>query len=404
MSVVNVWSGNLTDTGVSVTAKVTGASTRLAVADNAELSGPVYVGPATPSAQGIVRFDVASLTPDTQYWCAVEDDGVLDADQVCQLRTVGTPGEPYSFTFGHATCAGASTPYPLASALAPSRMSNHPVFDDIRSQGLQLFLHGGDLHYYDIGSGHYTPDASADTYRRGYDDVLASPRQAALYRSCPLVYAWSDHDFGPNDSDRTSPGRDVAPDVYRERVPSYALPATDGKGIFHSFVVGRVLFLVTDQRYYRDPPTQAGTRTMMGADQLAWMDNLLATSDAEFLVWMQEQEWTATATGTSFWGSYAAERAQVIQMLGDHGWLNKMMMLSGDDHSMAWDTGGGNQFGGFPMFMNSPMDSGMTSAPAYYDLGRRSTQTGASRGQWGTFTVTDAGPFVRVQAKGWYYT
>lgn len=401
MSVVNVWSGAVGPAGATVTAKVTGASCRLAVADNAALSGPVWFGPVTPTAQGIVTITASGLAADTAYWYAIEDDSTLDTSIVGQFRTHGAIGSPYSFTFGHATCAGASTSYPTPGALAP-RTSNHPVFDTIRGQGLQFFIHGGDLHYYDIGSGHYTPDASVDTYRRAYDDVLLSPRQQGLYASTPLVYAWSDHDFGPNDSDRTSPGRDNAAQVYRERVPSYSLPAADGKGIYHSFQVGRVLFMVTDQRYYRDPPSQASPRTMMGASQLAWMDTLLGSSDAELLCWVQEQEYTATSVGGSFWGSYADERSQIVQMLGDHGWLNKMFMLEGDDHSMAMDTGGGNAFGGFPLFMYSPLDSGMTSAPSWYDLGRRSTQTGGTRGQWGTIRIDDFGTKIQVTATGWW--
>lgn len=405
MTLVNVLSGAVTPSGATVIARVTGTSTRLAVADNAALTGPAYFGPVVPTAEGVAAFSVTGLTADTRYWYGVEDDSVLDTDHIGQFRTHGVAGDPYSFTFGHATCAGLGTAYPASQGLAPDRVSDHPVFDEIRAQNPLFFVHGGDLHYYDAGSGVHVPDASVGTYRDAYDAVL-STRQGDLYRNVPLVYMWDDHCYGPNDSDGSFAFKANPAQVYRERVPHYPLATGDTgtDAIYHSFQVGRVLFMLTDGRYYRDPVTDPAPRSMFGATQLSWMDSLLASSDAELLCWVQEQDWTADVLGGTSWGSYTEERDSIVTMLGDNGWLNKMFMVCGDSHAMAYDTGGGRNaaHGGFPILMHSPLDATLTAGPTY-DLGRRGSTTGGSRGQWGTVQITDPGPWIRVTGTGWYW-
>ncbi|MGA8114085.1 MAG: alkaline phosphatase D family protein [Actinocatenispora sp.] len=407
MSLINVWSGAVTHHSATVVARVTGTRTRLAVADNHTLRGPRFVGPVTPTAEGVATFQVTGLSPDTRYFYAVEDDGHLDLARFGRFRTHGPPGEPYSFTFAHATCAGGNgdTEYPVDGALLPHQVSNHPVYDEICRQDPLFMAHGGDLHYYNIGDPNFVGDPSPASYRRAFDDVLLG-RQGTLFRQVPIQYMWDDHDFGANDSNSTAPGRLSAAQVYRERVPHYPLAAGDTgtDAVHHSFQVGRVLFLASDIRYYRDPVTVPSPRTMMGAAQLAWMDGVLASSDAELLVWQQGQDWRVLpGTSTGNWGGYAEERDAVVQMLGDRGWLDRMFMITGDSHAMAMDTGGTNRYGGFPIFMFSPLDSQMTPGPTY-DLGRRGSTTGGTRGQWGTVQIDDSGSSIQVTGHGWWWS
>ena len=84
-----------------------------------------------------------------------------------------------------------------------------------------------------------------------------------------------DHDFGPNDSHRESPGREAALATYREVVPHYPLVvgADDPEApVAQAFTVGRVRFIISDLRSARnrkqDP--DGPEKTMMGEGQLAW--------------------------------------------------------------------------------------------------------------------------------------
>lgn len=66
--------------------------------------------------------------------------------------------------------------------------------------------------------------------------MFAQHHRADLLQRVPFVYMWDDHDDGLNDTDRTSPSRAAAQDVYPESIPHYPLP--DAEAIYQSFTVG----------------------------------------------------------------------------------------------------------------------------------------------------------------------
>ncbi|MFV2094816.1 alkaline phosphatase D family protein [Micromonospora sp. LOL_014] len=390
--------GATTQAGAWVRAKVSGSSARLAVADNVGLTGPTWLGPVSPDAQGMVSWEVTGLDPDSRYWWAVEVDSVVDTDWSGQLRTHPVLGDPASFTFAASSCAGyvGSTP---GAGYITDQVSDHPVFDTIRASDPLWFSHLGDLHYRDINS------SDPADYRTAYDDVLtfngslgAASRQGQLYRAVPLQYVWDDHCYGPGDSDGTYSGKAAAAQVYRERVPHYALP---GEGVHQSWQVGRVLFIAADSRYYRSPKTDADgpAKTMLGSEQLAWMESTLASSDAAALVWIHPVEWLGDPqSGGDNWRGYSYERDQVTAMLQDLGWADRMIMLVGDRHSMGMSTGGDNNpWGGWPVYMYSSMDSsyGTLTAAPYYDLG-----LSPGRNQWGQLVVVDDGSQISITNRG----
>lgn len=399
-----MWVGALTPTSARVVAKVEASgSVYLNVGTGPDLSGPRF-GPVASSSDGIVHLAASGLEPDTAYYYGISLGNDLDPLRG-RMRTHPPTGEPASFTYAMATCgghaeAGGDPDYPgVGDVLASNRQTNHPVFDRIREHDPLFFIHGGDLHYYDIGSGNHgiEPAGELATFRRGYDDVLAQPRQHELYRTVPLAYVWDDHDFGPNDSDRTAPGRDNACRAYRERVPHYPLPAGEGANpTYQSFQVGRVLFLMSDVRAERDPngDPQTWSKTMLGTQQKRWMEHLLSTTEAEALVWVMPSQWNSGHVDA--WGQFMHERAELVEMFGDLGWLNRMCINSGDAHALSIDTGGGHRHGGFPIYQFSSLDSEPSPGP--------STDTGPNqpgRGQYGLVNVVDRGHTIEVTGTGY---
>jgi phosphodiesterase/alkaline phosphatase D-like protein len=386
MSVISTWVGAVTPTAAWVRSKVSEStsSVRLAVADNPDLSGPEFYGPASPTPQYIASIEATGLAANTQYWFALETDGSIDSSVVGRFRTHPPLAEPSSFMFAAASCAG---------NLNDSRVSNHAVFDTIRELDPLFFAHLGDLHYRDI------PDPDYTRFREAYDDVLAQPRQHHLYRSTQLVYVWDDHDYGPNDSDRTAGGRDVACEVFRERVPHYHLPAGPGANpIYHSFQVGRVLFIASDTRADRDPNDDpAGpSKTMLGSAQKAWMEEELATSSAEFMIWLNPSQWMGISDDS--WSRFTHERDELVQMFGDLGWLDRMCIISGDRHELNIDTGTGNEWGGFPVFQFASLDSRWANEPhTWYDTGPGTP----GNNRYGTMQIRDEGGVLTVTGTGW---
>lgn len=408
MSVVSVWVGATTPSTATVVAKVTGSSVRLAVDDNSALISPTFFGPVTPSAQGIVRIAATGLSANTRYHFAIEDTGVLDSTFRGQFLTHPPVGQPASFTVGMASCAGHSSAFPgVGNVLVSDKLSNHPVFDDIRSKALAedwlLFIHGGDMNYYDIGSGVHVPNHDLATFRRAYDDVLRQPRQHQMYRNLATVYMYDDHDYGPNDSDRTAPGRGNSIQVYRERVPHYPRGTSDPNRPNHqSFQIGRVLFVIWDVRADRDPQTdpQSSTKTMLGTTQKAWFKSLLETSTARYLVVVNTSQWENT-TYIGGWSGYTHERNEIVSMLAAPGgdpaksWLPRMCILQGDQHAIGLSST--TLWGGFPIFQFAPLDSSTGAVQSsLWDFG-----TVSERASYGTLTIDDNGSILTVTARGW---
>lgn len=401
MATISAVVGAVTSTTARVTAKVDTGPVRIATSTSSDLSSPTYHGPESVDADGVATVDVTGLTADTRYWWAVEDNGTLDTGVSGQLLTDPTPGQPASFTVALGGDAGLTPDYPGIAGDAPDRLSNHPVHDTIRQRAVagdwRRFVHLGDICYYDLGSGNHGLSASATAaqYRTMWDDILAQPTQAALYRDVPLVYVWDDHDFGPNNSDSTAVGRDNACTVYRERVPSYDLPAGAGANpVYHSFTIGRVLFVVSDTRADRVTGS-----TMLGSEQISWLTTVLSGSDAELLVWLMPTPWIGQSSDT--WAGYTAERAALIDVLNTYGWLDRMCMVSADKHVLALESGaGGNEaFGGFPIMLCASLDATPGTVTEQYDLGML-----PGRNQYGTLDVVDSGSVIEVTLSGWQGT
>ncbi len=325
------WSGALTPTSVRVVAGLKGPS------DSAWVRldpGPDALPSATSAAfeivpgGAVVTAEIGGLTPGTEYAYAFEAEG-----RTLQAGSFRTPEDgPFSFEVAVSGCAVTG--------------SNSPVFDAVRARRPLFFLHLGDMHYLDIGLGH------PDLFRRAYGRVLRSPRQAALYADTPLAYVWDDHDFGPNDSDRTAPGRDAVQQVYRELVPHYPLPAAGP--VYQAFTVGRVRFILTDLRSMRDPRGLGGARTMMGAEQKAWFKRELLAASRRYplTVWGSTVPWIGPPSpAADHWGGFPEERREIADFIADNA-VGGLVIVAGDAHMVAMDDGSNSDYasrGGAPI-------------------------------------------------------
>lgn len=394
--------GATTDNGATFVAKVDGGGpVRVAVADNGDMTNPVFTSSQVVDAQGVAKVSITGLDPATRYWWQTEDNSVIDISVTGRFQTHPTLGQPASFTIAAASCAGLGSAFPgSGSELASDRLSDHPVFDTVRQTDPLMFVHLGDIHYYDLGSDLHgiVGGGSLANYRASYDDVLAQSRQAQLYREIPLAYTWDDHDFGPNDSDGTLIDKGNAATVYRERVPHYSL--SDSDAIYQSWQIGRVLFIASDIRYYRDPngDPQGPSKTMLGAAQKAWLGGLLSSSSAEALVWFMGSQWLHPS-GSDTWASFTDERQELADLFVEYGWADRMVMVYGDRHALGIDSGAGNDWGGFPVLMAASLDA----SPSVGDVAGAFDvlPNVGGRDQYGTIAVTDDGTIIKIALSAW---
>jgi alkaline phosphatase D len=208
---------------------------------------------------------------------------------------------------------------------------------------------------------------------------------------------WDDHDYGPNNSDATAPGRKAARLTYQQYVPHYPLAAGEGNvPLYHAFTVGRTRFIMTDLRSERTPDFSPddGSKSMMGEGQKMWFKReLLAAKDRyKLIVWVSTVPWIAAAeAGEDHWGGFSRERQEIADFIEANG-IEPMLMLSGDAHMLAIDDGSNNRFAsngegpGFPVFQAAALDRFRSTKGGPYSHG-----VSPGGGQFGLVTVADRG-------------
>jgi hypothetical protein len=368
-----LWMGGLGPRSISVTARLDDAdvAARLLVTDGDR----AWTTPTLqPNEARIVRFDLDDLEPGRSYTFAVEADGQRDRGR--GDGTFSTPEDGVaSFRVVAASCARVD--------------SNAAVFDAMLAENPLMYLALGDAHYSNIA------DNSVNTFRVAYDRFLTQPGQAALYHEVPVAYIWDDHDYGPNDADASSPSREAARLAFRENVPTHPLVSDDG-AIHRAFSVGRVRFVMTDARSER-----TGT-TVLGAEQLAWLENELVTASGThgLVVWMNSIPWIGAASPNGDgWSGYPDERRHIADTLAAAD-VDNLLMVAGDAHMLAYDDGTNSGYAsdgspGFPVFHTAALDR-----PGSVKGGPYSGGTFPGFGQYGVIDIDDDGTDIAVSLTG----
>ena len=344
----------------------------LTLASAASPSSAVRVDPEAVGASGVARFVLPALTPGMTYLYEV-------GGMIGHFRTPLAGPSSHRIAFG--SCA--------------DTRSDHPVFDAIVDRDPLFFLHLGDLHYRDIDENDRT------RFLRAYDEALSTPAQARFFRQVPVEYVWDDHDFGPNDADRTADGLQAASSAFREVVPHHplALPGATAP-VGRAFSVGRVRYILTDLRAGRSP-RDVSNPTMLGRAQKAWLLAELSSASRShaLVIWVSPVPWIAD--GSDDWGGYARERREISNHIVAHG-IRNLAMLAGDAHMVAIDDGRNNTFASvgpgpnFPVFHASALDRSGSVKGGPYSKG-----TIEGGGHFGEMDVEDTGTGpVRVRWRG----
>jgi phosphodiesterase/alkaline phosphatase D-like protein/membrane-associated phospholipid phosphatase len=379
-----MWSGGVTPTGAAVRLRTAAdaGTVRLLVSEGEDLSPPVAVAEARPDGDRVADLHVRGLRPDTRYYYAAEVDGEVERDRVQTFRTFPLGPASFSFVLGSCQIGG----------------SNGQVFDAMRAADPLFVLAMGDWTYGNVD------ENDPAQFRAQYDLNLTAPAQAALYAQAPVTYVWGDHDYGGNDSDRTSASRPAAMQVYRQMTPHYPLASDPQAAIYQAFTVGRVRFVVTDSRASRDPADDPSGefRSALGVQQRAWLLGEFARADRYGLVvWVNPDPWVADASpGSDTWAGFAEERQVIADAIADHD-VDNLLMVSGDAHMLAFDDGtntdySASQAGGFPLFHVAAVDRRPSVKGGPY-----SGAVIPGGGQFGTVDVRDEGTAVEVTLSGW---
>ncbi|HSE43426.1 MAG TPA: alkaline phosphatase D family protein, partial [Acidobacteriota bacterium] len=193
------------------------------------------------------------------------------------------------------------------------------------------------------------------------------------------------------------PAAVYARDAYDLYVPHYPFPDGGREGIYQSFVLGNVLFVMTDNRFNKlGRGSDTSKRSMLGIQQREWLKSqLLEGRKYDLVVWCNSLPWVGKAHPREvFWAGFSDERTNISLFIVENQ-IRNLCMLSGDAHMLAIDDGTNTGFtpngkGGFPLFHAAAMESRPTRKGGIYTKGSKDGKPGlgiAGTGQYGVMEV-----------------
>lgn len=381
------WVGALTPAGFTVSTKTANATdVRVKAGTDVGLTTDVAWSILTaPDPSAWVQHELTGLAPATAYYYAVEmtdGDGVTHLSNVAgPVKTMPTVGQPASFRAVASSC--------LLSGSAVTT-----AFDNMLAADPDLALHLGDFHYANSSS------TDAATHRGHLESqITGNAGLSALLANVPVVYVKSDHDSGGGNG--SLPGAYTAPNraAHLQIVPH--LPQVDPDALYHSFTVGRVKFIVTDDRYTRT------TTEYLDSVQVAWLQAELAT-DEPVKVWVQSGPWhisdtpTDPASGGDKWCDYPDQHADLAAWIEVNA-VGRILTVHGDTHSLMADDGT-NAPGGVAVISASPLFQNTMVRGGPYSHGTWPVLTpgvgGGTASQYGILDFTDTGDEITIALSG----
>lgn len=290
-----------------------------------------------------------NLEPNTTYFYRLELNGEKLERSRGKFQTFSNTSKSFKFAFGN-------------SLKSESRQSGlrAAVENDIL-----FFLNTGDLHYDNID------EADIGLFRNSYQKAFLRKDMSYMGKRVPFVYIWDDHDFGPNNSDKTAPGRLQSGKAYRECIPHYPLIASEKNGaIYQAFTVNNTRFVLTDLRSMRDENDKPDNlqKSMMGKEQLSWFLDEIKESSEKYplVIWVSSVPYTAEKKeGEDDWGGFTHERRAIANFIKENN-IHNLMIVSGDAHCTLYNNGLENNYSdydgeGLFEILASPLDNWATS-------------------------------------------
>lgn len=165
-----------------------------------------------------------------------------------------------------------------------------------------------------------------------YKDARNTPEMQPLLANAINLGTWDDHDYGPNNSDRSYRMREEALDIFKRywANPGYGINGTDG--VFTRYKYSDVEFFLMDDRYHRAPNDLKKTnKDFFGQAQLQWLKDGLVGSYATFKIVVVGNQVTNKRNEHESLYAYGQEFDDLMKFL-DRNDVPGLIFLSGDRH------------------------------------------------------------------------
>ncbi|MHA8094199.1 alkaline phosphatase D family protein [Aquirufa lenticrescens] len=261
--------------------------------------------------------------------------------------------DPPAFSFIFGTCNYVNEegtdrpgrPYGGADEVYASMYAKKPDF----------MLWGGDNFYY------REPDYTRTGMIHRNDHARAVKSMQPLLGSVHQYAIWDDHDYGPNDSDRSFPLKYTSLEMFKMYWgnPNFAFP---NEGITGKFQWADVEFFLMDDRWNKAPNELTDpNKDYWGAKQMTWLLDQLSTSRASFKIIVNGGQVVSPAKVFENMANYEAERTYLLKELKNRK-IPGVLFFTGDRHIS--DLNKLEREGNYPLYdlTVSPMTAGKADA------------------------------------------
>lgn len=203
----------------------------------------------------------------------------------------------------------------------------YEIYTSIFDKKPDFMLWGGDNFYL------REPDWDTRTgIIHRYTHARSLPELQPLLGSSHHFAIWDDHDYGPNDGDRSFYNKETTTEVFKLFWGNNSFGAAGLKGTTSQFSWGDAEFFMLDDRYYRSPNNRKSTPcTILGDDQKQWLIDALSFSKATFkFIVVGSQFLTSAATKENFINC-TTERDYILKSIADER-ISGVVFITGDRH------------------------------------------------------------------------
>ncbi len=188
-----------------------------------------------------------------------------------------------------------------------------------------------------VGDTHYADTTNPNTQLKHHLRYRQTPNFASVIRNVPTFAMWDDHDYGPNNSDRTAQGKEYSLEGWKQFWGNPSVGTDKTPGAFFRFSWGDVDLFVVDGRYHRSPDKAKDDdkKRMLGDGQFAWLLEGLKTSKAKFKIIASGS--TLNHSGSDGWKIYTFSRHRLFDAIKANR-IGGIVYMSGDIHrSLVWE-------------------------------------------------------------------
>lgn len=272
------------------------------------------------------RLKAQDLEPGTTYQYQIYLDGEVSSSGLFTTQTLWQHRtEPPKWKMATGSCAYTNEekydrpgkPYGQGNKIFGEIVKKHP--------DMMLWL-GDNIYLRD-------PDWSSKSgIEHRYTHFKSMPEIQELWKSMHHYAIWDDHDFGPNDADRSFIGKELTLQAFQNFWGNYEYGINGKPGITSQFSYHDVDFFLLDNRYYRSPNNRkTGQRQILGDEQIQWLIDALVNSQASFKLVAIGGQVLNTAALYENYATFPDEREKLLQLIEEEN-IKNVIFLSGDRH------------------------------------------------------------------------